>query len=184
MANGCDPGEFGYQGAKAETGRGNGTGMDGWIRIGVIGAGEATPAGYAAAREIGRLLARKGAVVVCGGLGGVMEAACRGAKEAGGLTVGILPGPDATAANSFVDLPISTNMGHARNVIIAHSAQALIAVEGSYGTLSEMAIALKLGRPVIALAGGGILPGALVAASPGEAVDLVFSCICSTREGQ
>lgn len=149
--------------------------MNGRIMIGVIGAGEASVAGYAAAREVGELLARRGGVLVCGGLGGVMEAACRGAREAGGLTIGILPGPEAKAANPFVEIPIATNLGHARNIVIAHTAQALIAVEGSYGTLSEMAIGLKLGRPVVVLVGGPDLPGVLLAASPSDAVELAFS---------
>jgi uncharacterized protein (TIGR00725 family) len=119
--------------------------------IGIIGASKASPVGYAAAREVGRLVAEAGAVLVCGGLGGVMEAAARGCSEAGGLVLGILPGPDATLANPYVSIAVPTNMGHARNVIIAHTAQVLIAVEGEYGTLSEIAVGLKLGRPVIAL---------------------------------
>lgn len=143
--------------------------------IGVIGAGNVTPEGYAAAREVGRLLAEAGAVVVCGGLGGVMEAVARGASEAGGEVLGILPGPSAGEANPWVSLPVPTNMGHARNVIIAHTAQALVAVEGEYGTLSEIAVGLKLGRPVIALGRRFAVPGVQSAESPDKAVALALA---------
>jgi uncharacterized protein (TIGR00725 family) len=103
------------------------------------------------AEEVGRLLAQSGATVVCGGLGGVMEAACRGAKSAGGSTVGILPGRDRRDANPYVDIPIVTGMGEARNVIVVGSGQAVIAISGGYGTLSEIAHGLKLGIPVVGL---------------------------------
>lgn len=151
--------------------------------IGVIGAGQVSAAGYQFAREVGRLLGEKGVVLVCGGLSGVMEAACRGCREAGGETLGILPGPEGKAANPYVSLAVATNMGHARNVIIAHTAQALIAVEGEYGTLSEMAIALKLGRPVVALNSWPGLDGVLEAASAEEAVDLALGSIGRENNG-
>jgi len=138
--------------------------------IGVIGASRPTAAGEVMAEEVGRLLAERGAVLVCGGLGGVMESAARGCAAAGGEVLGILPGPDASQANPHVTLAIPTNMGHARNVIIAHTAQALIAVEGEYGTISEMAVALKLGKPVILLPGAPLLPGTRQAATPEDAV--------------
>jgi uncharacterized protein (TIGR00725 family) len=138
--------------------------------VGVIGASRPTVAGASLAEEVGRLLAGHGAVLVCGGLGGVMESAARGCAGAGGEVLGILPGPDASQANPHVTLPVPTNMGHARNVIIAHTAQALIAVEGEYGTISEMAVALKLGKPVIALPGAPLLPGARQAVTPEDAV--------------
>ena len=96
-------------------------------------------------------LAEAGATLICGGMGGVMAAACRGAKSAGGLTIGVLPGYSATDANPHVDVPIVTGMGEARNVIIVRTAMAVIAVRGEFGTLSEIAFALKLGRPVIGL---------------------------------
>ena len=96
-------------------------------------------------------MAESGAVLVCGGRGGVMEAACRGAKAAGGLTIGILPGVDRGGANAFVDVPIVTGMGEARNAIVARTAQAVIAIGGSYGTLSEIAFALRFGVPVVGL---------------------------------
>ncbi|MGQ9546240.1 MAG: TIGR00725 family protein [Dehalococcoidia bacterium] len=103
------------------------------------------------AETVGELLAQRGVVVLCGGLGGVMEAVCRGAKSKGGLTVGILPGSDPSTANSWVDVPVVTGMGEARNVVVTRSAQAVIAIGGGYGTLSEIAFALKYGIPVIGL---------------------------------
>ena len=103
------------------------------------------------AEAVGKLLAKKGVTLLCGGLGGVMEAACHGAKSEGGLTVGILPGQDASAANPWVDIPVVTGMGEARNVAVVKSAQAVIAVGGQYGTLTEIAYALKNGIPVIGL---------------------------------
>src|SRR5438477_9166713 len=117
----------------------------------VIGAGHCPPPTAVLAEELGRRLAQAGATVVCGGLGGVMEAACRGAKSAGGLTIGILPGTDRADANAWVDLVIPTGLGEARNILVVRSAQAVIAVGGEFGTLSEIAFALKLGMPVIGL---------------------------------
>jgi uncharacterized protein (TIGR00725 family) len=103
------------------------------------------------AEEVGRLLAAAAVDLVCGGLGGVMAAACRGAFLAGGLTIGILPGNDSSTANPFVQIAVPTGMGHARNVIIVQTADVVIAVGGEYGTLSEIALARKAGRPVIGL---------------------------------
>ncbi len=119
--------------------------------LGVIGTADASPNEYATAREVGALAAKKGWTLVCGGLTGVMEAASRGANESNGTIVGILPGPSRNDANKFVTIPISTNMGHARNIVIAHTADVLIAVGGSTGTLSEIAIARKLGKPVFSI---------------------------------
>ena len=104
-----------------------------------------------AAAEVGRLLAERGAVLVCGGRGGAMEAACRGAKEAGGLTVGILPGSDRSEANPFVDVVVPKGLGEARNALVVGAADVVIAVGGGYGTLSEIALALKAGKRVIGL---------------------------------
>jgi uncharacterized protein (TIGR00725 family) len=147
------------------------------LLIGVIGASRCSARGYEWAREIGRLVAEKGAVVVCGGLKGIMEAACRGCLEAGGETLGILPGGDPADANPYVTMAVPTSMGHARNVIIAHTARALIAVEGEYGTLSEMAIGLKLGRPVIALGSWTGIDGVIQVSSPHEAVSQAFKLL-------
>jgi len=119
--------------------------------IAVIGGSDASPEEVKLAEEVGRELAKQGAIVVCGGLSGVMEAACRGASSAGGLTIGILPGDSAKAANPYVQIPIATGLGYARNVLVAKSAQAVIAIGGSYGTLSEIAYALQGNIPVIGL---------------------------------
>ncbi len=119
--------------------------------IAVIGGSEPSPQEARLAEEIGRELAKRGAILVCGGLGGVMEAACRGASLEGGVTIGILPGDSPKAANPYVQIPIVTGMGYARNVSVVKSAQAVIAIDGSYGTLSEIAHALQSGIPVIGL---------------------------------
>ena len=119
--------------------------------VAVVGGGICSPEEAALAEAVGRGLAEAGATVICGGMGGVMAAACRGAKSAGGLTVGVLPGISASDANPYVDVAIVTGMGEARNVIIVRTAMAVIAVGGEFGTLSEVAFALKLGRPVIGL---------------------------------
>ncbi len=119
--------------------------------IAVIGTSTCSPAEAALAEEVGSLLAERSAVVVCGGLGGVMEAACRGAAARGGLTVGILPGNDRAAANRWVSLPIVTGVGQARNIAVVRSAQAVIAIGGAYGTLSEIAFALDSGIAVIGI---------------------------------
>lgn len=122
------------------------------LRIGVSGGAAADAGTLAIATALGAALARHDAVLICGGLGGVMAACCHGAREAGGLTVGILPGARPGDANRWVMLPVVTDLGHARNVVLVHTVEALIAVGGSYGTLSEVALALKIGVPVAALA--------------------------------
>ena len=119
--------------------------------IAVIGGSESSPEELNTAEEVGRELARQDAVLVCGGLGGIMEAACRGASAEGGVTIGILPGDIRRAANPYVQIPIVTGLGQARNVIVVKSAQAVIAIDGSYGTLSEISHALQNGIPVIGL---------------------------------
>ena len=119
--------------------------------IAVIGGSDCTPEEARLAEEVGRELARKDAILVCGGLGGVMEAACRGASAGGGLTIGILPGGSRQTANQYVKIPIATNLGEARNVIVVKSAEAVIAIGGGYGTLSEIGHALRNGIPVVGL---------------------------------
>jgi uncharacterized protein (TIGR00725 family) len=119
------------------------------VQIAVIGGSEAEEATLAIAEKVGQALASAGAVTVTGGLGGVMAAACRGAKSAAGLTVGILPGSDPAAANEWVDVIIPTGLGEARNALVVRAATAVIAVGGEYGTLSEIALALRAGIPVI-----------------------------------
>ncbi len=119
--------------------------------ISVIGAGKCDEKTYALAEQVGRELALRGATVVCGGLGGVMEAACKGAKSAGGRTIGILPGTDRRDANPYVDIPIVTGIGEARNSIVVRTGRVVIAIGGEHGTLSEIAFALKFGIPVVGL---------------------------------
>ena len=119
--------------------------------IAVIGGAEPSPQEAIMAEEAGREIARHSAILICGGLGGVMEAACKGAVSEGGVTIGILPGESRRVANPYVRIPIVTGMGYARNVIVVKSAQAVIAIDGSYGTLSEISHALQSGIPVIGL---------------------------------
>lgn len=119
--------------------------------VAVIGGGECSVQEAELAEAVGRELAKRGGVLVCGGLGGVMEAACKGANDEGGVTIGILPGDDSSAANPYVQLPVVTGLGYARNVAVVKSAQVVIAIGGSYGTLSEIGHALQSGIPVIGL---------------------------------
>lgn len=148
--------------------------MDKAVYVAVIGAGQASPEISRLAREVGREVARRGAVLLCGGLGGVMAAAAQGCREAGGVSLGLLPDGDRSRANPFLTYSVATNLGHARNVLIAHSADALIAVDGGYGTISEAAIGLKLGKPVVALKVSWELPGLVRARDPVEALDLAL----------
>ncbi|HEX9376169.1 MAG TPA: TIGR00725 family protein [Actinomycetota bacterium] len=146
------------------------------LYVAVVGPGVASHEEEAWAEEVGRLLARAGAVVVCGGSTGVMEAACRGAADAGGTSMGILPGFDRGEANPYVTFAIPTGMGEMRNALIARSADSVIAVGGEFGTLSEIAFALKIGRPVVGLRTwelvrrGEPVPGIHAADTPAEAV--------------
>lgn len=119
------------------------------VYVAVVGAGVADAALRRVAEDVGRGLGEHGAVVLCGGLSGVMEAACRGCRAGGGTSVGILPGDDRSGANEFVDVAIATGMGEMRNALIVRAADAVIALGGEYGTLSEVAFALKTGRPVV-----------------------------------
>lgn len=140
------------------------------MQIAVIGASDCSPEEYEIARTLGRLIAEMGATLVCGGMGGVMEAACHGAREAGGLTVGIVP--DTGNGNPHLDVVIRTGLGHARNALVVQSADAVIAVGGSHGTLSEIALALKTGRPVFGIGTWGI-PGVVACSGPEDAVERV-----------
>lgn len=129
------------------------TGARGRPYVAVIGAGDCADDDPAAtvAESVGRLVAEAGGIVVCGGLGGVMAAACRGAKSAGGATIGLLPGTGRRDANEWVDIALPTGLGEARNVLVVRAADAVIAVGGEYGTLSELAFALKTGVPAVGL---------------------------------
>jgi uncharacterized protein (TIGR00725 family) len=151
------------------------------VYIAVIGGSDINPATAALAREVGREVAARGAVLLCGGLGGVMAAAAQGAREAGGISLGILPEGDRRRANPYLTYSIATNLGHARNLLIAHSADALIAVAGGYGTISEAAIGLKLGKPVIALNVTWDLPGLKRAATPAQAAALAWAALEGSR---
>jgi uncharacterized protein (TIGR00725 family) len=142
--------------------------------VAVVGRGDAGSEERELAEEVGQGLADGGAVVVCGGLGGVMEAACAGARSAGGRTVGILPGLDRGEANPHVEVAIPTGLGEARNALVVRAADALVAVGGGYGTLSEVALALKTGKPVIGL-GTWELPDVVSAGSARDAVDAALS---------
>ena len=160
-------------------------------RIAVCAPGDASDEELAAAEAVGRLLAERGCLLVCGGLGGAMAAACRGAKLAGGATLGVLPGYDDKAANPWVDHAVCTGLGQARNAVVAATGHALIAVGGGFGTLSEIALGLRLGRPVVLLGGWAPALAAAearaatdrlrrapaVATSPAEAVDLALAAL-------
>jgi len=121
------------------------------VIISVIGGSVCTHEEARLAETVGQELARRGVTVVCGGLGGVMEAVCRGAREAGGHTIGLLPGSDPRDANPWVEFPLPTGLGFTRNAMVAQAGRAVIAIAGSYGTLSEMAFALIGGVPLIGL---------------------------------
>jgi len=142
------------------------------VQVSVIGSGAEHEA---AAEEVGRLLAKRGCKVVTGGLGEVMAAAARGAKEAGGTTIGILPGRDRAAANEWVDHAVATGLGHMRNYAVVASGDGVIAVGGQWGTLSEIAFAKILGRPVVILEPGLEADDVDRAATPDEAVDFVLA---------
>jgi uncharacterized protein (TIGR00725 family) len=142
------------------------------VQVSVIGSGAEHEA---RAAEVGRLLAERGATVVCGGYAEVMEAAARGAKEAGGTTIGILAGETDEGANEWLDHVVVTGIGHARNLAVAASGDAVIAVGGSWGTLAEIGFAMRLGRPTVILEPGWEIEGVPRAATPLEAVEAVLA---------
>jgi len=150
--------------------------------IAVIGGSQCSPQEDRLAEEVGRELAQRGAILVCGGLDGVMEAACRGASSEGGVTIGILPGDSRLGANPYVQFAIVTGIGYARNAIVVKSAQAVIAISGSYGTLSEISYALQSGIPVIGLNTWSLSKNSqqdnsiILAQNPAEAVDKAINC--------
>jgi len=146
------------------------------MRVAVIGGSTVSDEQYRQARDVGRLLGKRGHEVVCGGLGGVMEAVCAGAREAGGHTIGVLPNADRKRANDYVDTAIATGMGSARNVLVVMNGDAVIAVDGSTGTLSELGHALDMDRPVAGL-GTHSLEGINHVDSAEAAVDHVESAV-------
>ena len=144
--------------------------------IGVIGGTAAGEDILRMAEETGRLIARHGCLLICGGMSGVMEAAAKGAKEGGGTTIGILPHTDSHEANPFIDIPIATGFGEGRNLVIVRTANILIAIDGEYGTLSEIAFALKMKKPVIGLNTWDI-PGVIKAGAPEEAMGIALKLL-------
>ncbi len=155
----------------------------GRVRIGVIGGARPEARFEKIAREVGRRIAQAGAVLVCGGLSGVMKAAAQGAKEAGGLTIGILPGAKTSDANPFIDVPIATGLGYTRNSIVAMNADVLIAVDGEYGTLSEIAYGRIFGKPVIGLESWDV-KGVERADSPEAAVHMALTLVSGAEGGR
>jgi uncharacterized protein (TIGR00725 family) len=151
------------------------------LQIGVIGAGQCSHETALVAEAVGKEIARRGAILVCGGLGGVMEAAARGAQRAGGMTIGILPGFSFEDANPFITIPIVTGLSHARNVLVVRSSHALIALEGGYGTLSEVAIALTLGIPVVGLGSWEVSREIIMVETPEVAVEKALHAINRAR---
>ena len=143
-------------------------------QIAVVGGSAASEEATRLAEQVGILIASAGAILVCGGLGGVMEAAARGAKTAKGTTIGILPGTSRADANPYIDYAIATGMGELRNFLLVRTADALVALPGKHGTLSEVAMALSLGKAVVSLKSFEI-EGMLTASTPGEAVRLALS---------
>lgn len=145
--------------------------------IGVIGSSQCPSEIKDIAMEVGREVAKRGGLLICGGLGGVMEAASKGAKEAGGITIGILPGDDPRDANRYIDIPIVTGLGHARNTIMARSSDILIAISGSYGTLSEIAFGLLLNKRIISIGSWELDKKILRASNAREAVQKAFEIL-------
>ncbi len=143
------------------------------IRIGVIGGASPDPKYRQIAHEVGQRIGKKGAILVCGGLGGIMEAASRGAKKNGGITIGILPGISHEDANDYIDIPIATGMGYTRNSLVAMNADVLIAVDGQYGTLTEIAYGNIYGKKVIGI-GTWDIQGVVKVDSAEQAVDLAL----------
>ncbi|MDQ3965134.1 MAG: TIGR00725 family protein [Actinomycetota bacterium] len=143
----------------------------------VVGSGTATGELYEQAREVGQLVAERGGTVVCGGLSGIMEAAARGAAEAGGTAIGILPDEDRQRANEYLTYSITTGTGHARNLAVVCSGDVVIALSGEYGTLSEIGLARKIGRPVVSLESWELPGHVVVASSPEEAVEAAFEIL-------
>jgi len=151
--------------------------------IGVIGSGQCDSEMAEIAYKVGKNVAQKGAILICGGLGGVMEAACKGAKDAGGLTVGILPSKTRKYANPFVDVVIPTGMAEARNALVVGASDVIIAIGGEFGTLSEIGLALKMGKPIVGIdtwefsKKGKLAETIILAKSPVEAVERALRSI-------
>jgi uncharacterized protein (TIGR00725 family) len=143
--------------------------------IGVIGAGKCSKEIYALSEEVGSLVGKNGWLLICGGLGGVMEGAAKGCSNAGGITVGILPEKDKTAANQFINIPISTGMGEGRNLLVVRASDIIIAISGGYGTLSEIGLALRIGKPLIGLKTWPNINGIDYVETPQAAIEKVIN---------
>ncbi len=150
--------------------------------IGVIGAGECSPEAFEIAHEVGRLVAQREWVLICGGLGGVMEGAAKGCSAGGGMAVGLLPGTDRYSANPYIALAIPTGMGEARNVLVVRASDVIVAIAGEYGTLSEIGFALKIGKPVVGLKTWPGIKGIDYVDTPQEAIDRATELVQQRNE--
>ena len=145
--------------------------------VGVIGAGECSDSIYQIARNLGLEIGKRGWIMLCGGLGGVMEGAARGCIEAGGTTIGLLPGLDKDSANPFIKIPLPTGLGEGRNLLIVRASDILVSIAGGYGTLSEIALALKMKKPVIGLETWENIEGIQYVSDPHEAIQMVVKSL-------
>ena len=149
------------------------------IHIGVIGAGKCSPEIYHHSNEVGKLIGKNDWILFCGGLGGVMEGAAKGCYQSGGMTVGILPGKEKNSANPFIKLPITTGLGEGRNLLVVRASDVIIAIGDGYGTLSEIGLALKIGKPVVGLKTWPRIYGLYYVETPEQAIAKVFEYISS-----
>ena len=151
------------------------------IHIGVIGAGDCSQEIYNLAKELGHMIAQRAWILICGGLGGVMEGAANGCYKAGGMTVGILPGEERDSANPFIHLAIPTGLGEGRNLLVVKASDVVLSIAGGYGTLSEIGLALKTGKPVIGLKTWPSIDGVDYVETPQQAIDMVGRYVSRLR---
>ena len=155
--------------------------MDRTKYVGVIGAGECPDSTYQMARNLGSEIGKKGWILVCGGLGGVMEAAARGCTEAGGINVGILPGTERNSANAYTKIALPTGLGEGRNLLVVRASDVLVSIAGGYGTLSEIALALKINKPVIGLDTWENIQGIRYVSDPHDAIQKISDLVSCPR---
>ncbi len=153
--------------------------MEKQYHIGVIGAGTCSEATYLLARDLGFEIGKREWILICGGLGGVMEGAAKGCSEAGGMTVGILPGLDKESANPYIQLPIPTGLGEGRNLLVVRASDLLVSIAGGYGTLSEIALALKTNKPVVGLETWNDISGLRYASDYQNAIRIIEKILSS-----
>lgn len=151
--------------------------MNNKIYIGVIGAGDCSAESYKRAFELGFLIGKNDWTLICGGLSGIMEGASKGCSEAGGISIGFLPGVEKSSGNKFINLPIPTGMGEGRNLLVVRASDIIIAIARGYGTLSEIGLALKIGKPVIGINTWPKIKGIKYVQTPQEAVEKVITCL-------